>query len=490
MELTRRNFLRMAGIGGVVMASGTALAGCSNSSTTASADSLRIAGMEDVNFTEETELLIIGSGIAGFSAATCALQQGITPLIVEKQQSYGGESVLACGSMMVLGIDYQVDNGAITSFDDIWALFGEGLTKSSAMPDYVANEYKYDVELFNICTNKYGAQWAPINQNMTTQLFPGKGVGDMPGLFNPWYQGLVADGARFLFETRATNFIVDGSGEIMGVRCADERTGATVDIKANAVIIATGGYSSNQEMITEYLPDFAQVANLTNRSMGEGHALGVSVGAALDQMDTATYFMGDLAQSTVWGYFVPTLGVLPNGKRFIAEMDSHGFGKACKDAGFNEWWLVLDNQAKTDEWTSYSVNSILSSNADRVVSAATPAELAKKMEVNVENFVATFERFNTMAEAGTDEGFGRTPQYGFRPFDGTELTAIKVFPMRYKTFGGFKVDNDSRVLDEAGAPIAHLWAAGSTVPCTGSNLCPNAGSGWIAALSACASLQG
>ena len=62
--------------------------------------------------------------------------------------------------------------------------------------------------------------------------------------------------------------------------------------------------------------------------------------------------------------------------------------------------------------------------------------------------------------------------------------------MRYKTFGGFKVDNDSRVLDEAGSPIAHLWAAGSTVPATGSNLCPNAGSGWIAALSACASLQG
>ena len=111
--MNRRNFLKAAIASGAVIAAGGALAGCSpnGGSTGGSGEAEQVVGTAPVSFSEETDVLILGTGIAGMSAAMDPVEAGHKVMLVDKLDRVGGESFIACGVMNVVGSKMQKDAG-------------------------------------------------------------------------------------------------------------------------------------------------------------------------------------------------------------------------------------------------------------------------------------------------------------------------------------------------------------------------------------------
>ena len=215
-------------------------------------------------------------------------------------------------------------------------------------------------------------------------LLPEHGIGDMTTVLTPLQKGLEEKGATYKLNLRATNFIVDAEGTPIGVRFHDEKNDGIVDIKASKIIVATGGFSCNQEMVSTYVPSQQRLGPLTVNSMGEGHQLCKALGGSYTHMDMEANLMSDLAQVTVWGYFGPNVQVTPQGTRFIKEDQSHDSPTACYEGGFGYWWTIFDNQLINGS-QKWNVELNMKNNADRHVGPFdTLDELARAMSFDAD----------------------------------------------------------------------------------------------------------
>jgi fumarate reductase flavoprotein subunit len=485
MELSRRDLFKMGGAACLVAGASVALAGCGAGQANKTASTEVVVGAKDINFTEETEVLILGTGITGLAAAMAPIKAGKKVMLVEKLPIYGGESKLSCGFMFFSGSDYQIANGIKGTVEEAWEASKERLTVSKTFTeswygDWIKKRHFGTTSFINTAINDYGATMqkpaSPEVTNLyTSMLLPDEGIGNPISLMDPIRNGLEKAGAVFKFDTKAEALIKDSTGAIIGVRCIDQLTGEKVDIKAAKVAICTGGFSCNQEMVAEYLPAYAQVGNLTVNSMGEGQLLGFAAGAKQYSMELPAYMMGSIPQATTWGYFTPLILVTQDGKRFINEGQSHDSGEAALKIGFDGWWVIFDESAWSVPQIATSVKANVESNPDRYVTADTIEGLAAAMKVDVETMTATFNNHNAMATAGEDTEFKKTRH--LRPLQG-KLHALRLSTRRYKTYGGFLTSVDCEVLDDKDSPIPNLYAAGSTVPWSTSDLSPNAGNGY------------
>lgn len=483
-NMNRRNFLKAAIASGAVIAAGGALASCASNNTASSGTGTEnVVGTAPVSFSDETDVLILGTGIAGMSAAMDPVEAGLKVMLVDKLERVGGESFIACGVMNVAGSKMQKDAGIPGDPEEKWQKFLPILEKKGETDDM---DYKHDVYLCQTewadrVAADYGAVFQPITDYMntgapTSMLLPGNGIGDMQAVLTPLQKGLEQKGATYKLNLRATNFIVDGEGAPIGVRFNDEKNGKTVDIKAKKIIVATGGFSCNQEMVATYLPSQSRLGPLTVNSMGEGHQMCKALGGVYTHMDMEANRMSDLAQVTVWGYFSPQVQVTPQGRRFIKEDQSHDSPDVAVKQGLGFWWTIFDNQAinSSQKW---NVELNMKGNADRLVGPFnTLEELAAAMDVPASNLVETFARYDELVAAGEDADFGKKL---FLQSLSAPYYAMKHFPYRYKTHGGMKITTNSQLADKDGNPIPNVYCCGSTVADSGSDLSPNAGSGLI-----------
>jgi len=436
--MNRRNFLKAAIASGAVIAAGGALAGCSpnGGSTGGSGEAEQVVGTAPVSFSEETDVLILGTGIAGMSAAMDPVEAGHKVMLVDKLDRVGGESFIACGVMNVVGSKMQKDAGIEGDPEQMWEKFLPVLEKKGETDDmdYKHNVYVYQTEWANRVAADYGSVFQPITDYMntgapTSMLLPGNGIGDMQAVLTPLQKGLEQKGATYKLNLRAT-----------------------------------------------YLPSQARLGPLTVNSMGEGHQLCKAIGGVYTHMDMEANRMSDLAQVTVWGYFSPQVQVTPQGRRFIKEDQSHDSPDKAVELGLGFWWTIFDDQAinSSQKW---NVEMNMKSNADRLVGPCNSLdELAAAMDVPADTLKATFETYDAMVAAGEDTEFGKKL---FLQSLSAPYYAMKHFPYRYKTHGGMKITTDSQLTDKDGNPIPNVYCAGSTVADSGSDLSPNAGSGLI-----------
>lgn len=488
----RRGFLKGALASGAVLLAGGAMVGCSGEKEPAS-DGDTLVGFEPVNFSEETDVLIVGTGIAGLSAAMDPVEAGFKVMLADKRDTYGGESFMACGVMNVAGSQHQKKAGVEGDPVASWEKYAPVIEKKGETDDmeYKKNVYLKQTEWADRVEADYGAQFQPLEDYMntgapTSMLLPQHGIGDMTTVLTPLIEGLQDKGATVELNRKATNFIIDADGNPTGVRFVDQSNGKIIDVKAKKIVLATGGFSCNQEMVSEFMPQQAKLCPLTVYSMGEGHELGRSIGGVYSRMDMDSNRMSDLAQVTVWGYFGRNVQVTPMGRRFIKEDQSHDSPSAVAEQGFGYWWSIFDHQL-IEGSQAWNVETNMKAHADRLVGPCdTLDDLAAAMDVPADNLKATFAEYDGYVDAGEDAAFGKklflekleAPYY-----------ALKHFPFRYKTHGGLKIATDSQLVDAKGEPIANVYCCGSTTPDSGSDLAPNAGSGLVTGQAVVASLQ-
>ena len=458
-QTSRREFFRLAGAG-ALGAAAFGLAGCGskgNEPAPEPAAKEAIAGVpgRDINFTKETEVLIIGAGPGGMLCALQTSAAGIKTLVVDKTATYGGCGITSGGTHNSSGSKYGKDNrdgdyfGSVADLTESMVTFAEKRKR----PDFAKQMLVYSGKVIDVLVG-LGVKFREEgfhNSLFKNMYIPEEGVGQLANEFKCIYDADVKQGTEFLFNLRAVNLIVNGDGEVCGARFVDTVKNTVTDIKAKDVVLATGSFASNQELIAKYLPDYVNLGCKTTTSMGEGIALGESVGGVLVYPSVPNL----TSHSTcvyVCQRFGRSISVLPNGKRFYNEYSTHAAAKGCIEAGCGNWWSIWDDEIQNGPNAKQVATA-----GDALVTANTLEELAEKTSIPYAELKATFDRYDAICDAGEDTDFKRTtnleklvpPYYAFNNH-----------PQRYKTVGGMDLDENAHMVDKSGKVIPHMYAAG------------------------------
>ncbi len=492
----------------------------SNAVNEALAAALTAAGLDAADFvgnaseetaedtTVEADIVVVGAGGAGMTAAISAAKEGKSVVIVESQSMVGGNSVRATGGLNATHTPAQDENEfneaagvektlatAAESYADNETITALAATVAEQWAEYQANPVGYfdSVELMELdtmiggkgvnnpelvevlCSNSADAiEWlASIGIDMpSVSSFGGASVKRIHRPLND--EGKVVSvgsymiplleknceeaGVEVLFNTTANEILTDDNGAAVGI-VATGKNGETVTVNAKAVVLATGGFGANLEKVVEYKPDLAGFMT-TNAAgaQGQGIDMAVAIGAGTVDMDQIqihpTVEANTAALITEGLRGDGAILVNAEGNRFTDEVGTRDVVSAAEIAQTGSYsWLIID-QAMVD--ASSVIQGYIKNGY--TVTGETYEALAEAMGVDATAFAATMEKWNACVEAGKDEEFGRTSFAN--PLNTAPYYAIKVTAGVHHTMGGLTINVNTEVLAEDGSVIPGLYAAG------------------------------
>ncbi len=490
--MQRRAFFKLAGIAAATCAAAPALSACTQAATP-SAEGTGVLGQPAVSFSASVDVLILGSGVAGLSAAMDPAEAGLSVMVAEKLDVLGGESYESNAVMDVVGSQVQKDAGITETCDDVWPSRRETLKAAGVTDlDFAKRLFYAAPEWVDRMRDSYGAQFADpatytANEANRRRVLPKNGIGDTESLMVPLRDKLSAKGVQFSTGYCASSFILDENNQVCGVRFVTGKDVATVaDVHARAVVVATGGFASNQALVRDYLPAWQRVGCYTAASMGEGQKLCQTLGAKLADMGVTPSLTSDLPQAAAWSMFAVTLVVDAQGNRFANEDYMRTLAATCFTEERGYFWTIFDGRI-SESGQSRSAAQITAKNPSRVVGpCATVAELAAAMGVSQDVLEKTMDRYSDMVRAGKDTDFGRLQ---FLDNLKAPYYALKQFPVRFRTRGGAVVDESGRLLDGSGKAIPGVYCCGAAAQGGGESLTTNGAFGVLAGQAVAADLN-
>ena len=459
---------------------------------------------------ETVDVVVVGAGGAGMTAAITATDAGKKVIVVESQPIAGGNSVRSTGGMNAAKTPYQDKNEfkeaagvektlatAAEKYADNATITALAATVKSQWDAYQANPQGYfdSVELMELDTliggkgknNPELVKTLAENSAAAIEWLASigaevKNVGAFGGAsVKRIHRPVNADGkvtavgayivpileknlqdrnVQFLFDTTA-NEIIMKDGKAVGIK-ATGKDGHKVTINAKSVVIATGGFGANAEMVEKYKPELKGFATTNAEgAQGQGIEMATAVGAATVDMDQiqihpTVHIEEDGNAHLITEGLRGDGAILVNaeGKRFYDEVSTRDKVSAAIIAQPDKSaWLVVD-QSMVDK--SAVIAGYIKSGY--TVTGATYEELAKAMGVDETTFVSTMNTWNQAVEAKSDAEFNRTSFAN--PLTAAPYYAIKITPAVHHTMGGIVINPKAEVLNEKGEVISGLFAAG------------------------------
>lgn len=468
----------------------------------------KVAAAAAGDVTKEADVVIVGAGGAGMTAAMTASDAGKSVIILESQAMVGGNSVRSTGGMNAAKTVYQDENefgegagvekmlkSAADNYADNEFITSLAATVAQQWADYQANPVGYfdSVELMELDTMVGGKginnpelvktlvegtapaiDWLDEN-GMSLHNVAAFGGASVKRIHRPVNEeGKVVSvgaylvplmekacqdrGVEFILNTTADTILTDESGKAVGVSGTD-KDGNTVTVNAKAVVLATGGFGANLDMVASYKPDLKGFMTTNAPGIqGQGIAMATAIGAATVDMDQIqihpTVEANTAALITEGLRGDGAILVNANGERFTDEVSTRDKVSAAEIAQPGSFsWLIVD-QAMAD--ASNVIQGYITKGYTK--QGATYEELAKEIEVDPATFAATMEKWNGCVEAKTDADFGRTSFAN--PLNTAPYYAIKVSAGVHHTMGGVVINSSTEVLKEDGSVIPGLFAAG------------------------------
>ena len=458
--------------------------------------------------TVEADVVVVGAGGAGMTAAITAAGEGKSVVILESQSMVGGNSVRATGGMNAGKTVYQDENEfgesagvektlktAAEKYADNETITALAKTVSEQWAAYQANPTGYfdSVELMELdtmiggkgindpelvetlCENSADAiDWldehgitlhnvssfggASVKRIHRPVNAEGKTVSVGSYMIPLLQENCEKAGVKMMLDTTATEILTDANGAAVGVK-ATGASGETVTVNAKAVVLATGGFGANLDMVVKYKPELKGFMT-TNAAgiQGQGIEMAEAIGAATVDMDQIqihpTVEANTAALITEGLRGDGAILINEEGQRFIDEVGTRDVVSAAEIAQTGSYsWLVVD-QAMAD------ASSVIQGYIKKgyTVTGATYEELGKAMGVDAAAFAETMEKWNGYVEAKNDPDFGRTSFAN--PLNTAPYYAVKVTAGVHHTMGGLKINANTEVLNEKGEVIPGLFAAG------------------------------
>ena len=428
---------------------------------------------EKEEVTVDTDIVVVGAGGAGLTAALSALQNGADVVLLEKQAIAGGATAMAGGGTVVTGSQILEEDGVEDTPEQLKA-------------DLLANGHNYNDEgTVDIYVNSIGAaiDWLvdPEGGNVEysrpatsrTISVVGRGAAAVSTLMD----GVESAGGQVYLATPATELIID-NGTVTGVKAESDDTVYTINAKA--VILATGGFGANDELVPEEYQQYvyAGAAGAT----GDALAMVESLDADLINMEFVNVQpnsivlpsgLGQYCNPGVSGAYSTSGAFLvnENGERFANEQgNAYDLVQAMKTNTAN--YLIMD-QASFDAfnagmqnsniYTAEDVETWLANNGSSnpvMVQADTLDDLAATLNLPEGSLTAAAEAYNAAVDEGTDE-FGRT--LTLKLSDDGPYYAVQMWLRYYATLGGLHINDQMQVLNTSQEPIEGLYAAGEVV---------------------------
>ena len=458
--------------------------------------------------TVDADVVVVGAGGAGMTAAITAAAEGKTVVILESQSMVGGNSVRATGGMNAGKTVYQdenefgesagvektlktaaekyADNETITALaktvSEQWAAYqanptgyfdsvelmeldtmigGKGINDPELVETLCANSAdaidwldEHGITLHNV-SSFGGASVKRIHRPVNAE---GKTVSVGSYMIPLLEENCEKAGVQILLNTTANEILTDANGAAVGVK-ATGASGETVTVNAKAVILASGGFGANLDMVVKYKPELKGFMTTNAPGIqGQGIEMAEAIGAATVDMDQIqihpTVEANTAALITEGLRGDGAILINEEGQRFIDEVGTRDVVSAAEIAQTGSYsWLVVD-QAMAD------ASSVIQGYIKKgyTVTGATYEELGKAMGVDAAAFAETMEKWNGYVEAKNDPDFGRTSFAN--PLNTAPYYAVKVTAGVHHTMGGLKINANTEVLNEKGEVIPGLFAAG------------------------------
>ncbi len=443
----------------------------------------------------DADIIIVGAGLAGLSAAIDAARAGARVLVIDMNSVFGGHGIQSGGVAFInstlqeeLGyeddpdiayadwMDWAVDGHAEWNrfyVDNSREMLWDWLTGLGVRFDRIRPSHGNSVPRFHM-THRRGL-------NLTRPIF---------------LEALRYSNIDFRWNAVADHLTKDGE-RVVGVEGLDYRTGSRFALRGENVVLATGGFQSNIEMVKDNwrgdLPSPGPVYSMSGQnSRGSGHRMAEEAGAALVNLDRQyngyTIVPDMLGLDEARGYYggnARSIWVNSAGERFVTEL---GIDRYVFDAVMREQpeghWAIYDFDDKdgfrlngphfvsADAIDHEKIQRLAVENPVITQKADTLAELAALIGVPGDALEATVAHYNALVANGESTDVDGLPPEDTPPvftIDSPPYYATKLYPMANKSAGGVSIDMQTRALDSNGVPVPGLYAAGEITGSAGMN---------------------
>jgi fumarate reductase flavoprotein subunit len=423
---------------------------------------------------EETDVVVIGGGLAGHCAAIEAAEQGAEVILLEKEPQVGGSTVLSGGSFAFAGTELQRKNGIADSpqllFDDLRKVGGYGNDESlvRAYVDHQLETYQWlgahgvTFDKIFLAAGQSVPRGHSRNPREVIEILAGRAAA------TGRVQTRVSSPVRSLVRSH------DGA-PVEGVQV--EAAGRTRTLRASrGVVLASGGFSRSEALLKLFAPSQAATLRAGGPgNTGDGLLMAWHLGAGMKDMG---YIKGTFGghpaaapgeHALMLPIYVGAIAVNAKGERFIDESKSY---KLIGDAVLKQpdaiGYQIFDQRILDKGNPGIPTMAFQAKYAlGQVIGAPTLAELAAKMGIDADGLARTVAAYNAFVEQGNDPDFGRDglgTSYGkLAKIDMAPFYAYPSKSVIVATYCGVAVDAQMRVRDVFDAVIPNLYAAGEVI---------------------------
>jgi flavocytochrome c len=451
-SVNRRQFIRGLGLGAGLL-------------TLGKIDLAQAALLPKAKRSEKFNVVVIGTGLTGMAAALAAQNAGAKVAVLEKvsEKEVGGNSRLAGGLIAV------TRDGSQAAKDEYYEDF---MKKSSGKGNAALSRVLANQSLDAV--NWLKEQGAELTDPMTVAGYRVKSVVFKPGAYKGMPKGLetlrgklTKKGGKIFYETKAKQLILGESGAVIGVRASD--AAGLKDYLADAVVIATGGYGGNREMLETFVDPNADEMMLrgAKTATGDGLHMAREAGAmwvnmgGMASVHVAAVSPKNTAAGNPFMAVAYTLGINKDGKRYVDE--SLGYvanGKAAMKQPGQTVALVFDEEIKKKPGVAASIKQFEGLGID-IVQADTIGELAAKIGVPAASLEKTIADFNAaVKDEKAPDAQPAKAAFAYKVSAPKFYAFYPLSPGITLTFGGIRINEKAQALEADGKAIPGLYAAG------------------------------
>lgn len=420
-----------------------------------------------------TQLLVIGGGLAGFAAALTAAEAGLQVLVLEKTSATGGSSAMSGGCLAFAGTDLQQERGIEDSAELLYRDLlevGKGESDEALVRAYTDHQLATYEWL-----KQHGVSFQPVIETASGQSVPRVHNVDPADMVRQLEQAALNSGkVEVLQQTRARRLLRDMGGRVIGATA--ERGGQTVEIHAErGVILACGGFVHDREMIHRFAPLYDEAVFIGGEgNEGDGLRMAWALGADVRDMvhikgTFGKHPMDENNHHACLAVYKGAIAVNQDGQRYVDESLSYKLlGDACMQQPYGVTYQILDQDIMRSGDNRVRILDFERRLEEGLfVEADSLEQLAHLLELPEQTFIDEVNAYNTAVTAGQTPAFGRqhlVHQFGeLRPIVRPPFYAYPSTAAVFGTYCGVRVDPQMRVQDVFGEPIEGLLAAGEMV---------------------------